>query len=95
MFGLCLDSLYEETIDGVPIRKLFVDNLADRVCDFPYSYAIYFINIMIQVLYKHKKFFRQLLKIYVTAFLYMEILKIVTYVEIKGKRTTHLLHSPE
>ncbi|XP_029671322.1 uncharacterized protein LOC115240356 isoform X5 [Formica exsecta] len=24
------DSLYEETIDGVPIRKLFVDNLADR-----------------------------------------------------------------
>ncbi|XP_029671318.1 F-box/LRR-repeat protein 7-like isoform X2 [Formica exsecta] len=24
------NSLYEETIDGVPIRKLFVDNLADR-----------------------------------------------------------------
>lgn len=59
MFALCSDGLCEETIDGVPIRKLFVDNLAERVCvifTFPNSYAIYFNNAVMQALFNCSNF---------------------------------------
>jgi len=31
------DYTHPETVDGVPIRKLFVSNLAERVCRFHFS----------------------------------------------------------
>lgn len=85
---LCSESTDSQvTIDGVPVRKLFVSNLAQRVCTYFLNFHIRYIFI-----YRHSSFIcRVLLKICKSAFLRTETLRVAICVEIR-KITTHLSH---